>query len=234
VTPQQRLRGDVAVLVPAAGLGVRLGAGVPKALHTLRDEPLLVHAVRRVVAAASVAHVVVAAPADAVEAVRDLLAEQELFSGRVTVVAGGKSRQRSVRAALDAAPPELDIVLVHDAARALAPARLVERVAAAVRSGHDAVVPVLPVVDTIKQIDGDGTVLGTVDRSDLRSVQTPQGFRRQVLLAAHAAAVDEHTDDAGLAEKLGITVHTVPGEEIALKITRPLDLRIAELLLDDD
>jgi 2-C-methyl-D-erythritol 4-phosphate cytidylyltransferase len=74
-------------------------------------------------------------------------------------------------------------------------------------------------------------VLGTVDRSGLRAVQTPQGFRRDVLVAAHAAAVDEHTDDAGMAEKLGVRVHTVDGEELALKITRPLDLALAELLI---
>jgi 2-C-methyl-D-erythritol 4-phosphate cytidylyltransferase len=201
---------------------------VPKALHTLRDEPLLVHAIRRVVAAPSVAHVVVAAPADAIDAVRDMLGDQ------VTVVPGGETRQRSVAAALAAAPAGIDIVLVHDAARALAPARLIERVAAAVRDGHDAVIPVLQVVDTIKQVDASGLVLGTVDRSGLRIVQTPQGFRRKVLVAAHAAAVDEHTDDAGMAEKLGVAVYTVPGEESALKITRPFDLAIAELLLDRD
>jgi 2-C-methyl-D-erythritol 4-phosphate cytidylyltransferase len=92
VTAQQRLRGDVAVLVPAAGLGVRLGAGVPKALRTLRDEPLLVHAIRRVIAAASVAHIVVAAPPDAVEAVRDML--NGLSPDGITVVAGGATRQQ--------------------------------------------------------------------------------------------------------------------------------------------
>ena len=128
-------------------------------------------------------------------------------------------------------PVGFEIILVHDAARALASAGLFERVAAAVRGGHGAVVPVLPVVDTIKQVDAAGAVLGTVDRSALRSVQTPQGFRRDVLEAADAAALDEHTDDAGLAEKLGVPVTTVPGEEAALKITRPFDLALAEFLL---
>jgi 2-C-methyl-D-erythritol 4-phosphate cytidylyltransferase len=149
----------------------------------------------------------------------------------VLVVPGGASRQLSVAAALAAADQGLGIVLVHDAARALAPAALIERVAAAVRAGSPAVIPVLPVVDTIKQVDDAGRVLGTVDRAVLRVVQTPQGFRRDVLVAAHAAAVDEHTGDAGLAEKLGIPVQTVPGDEAALKITRPLDLELAERLL---
>jgi len=223
----QTLRGDVAVLVPAAGAGVRLGPGGPKALRELGGEPLLVHAVRRLCAAASIAQVVVAAPADSLDAVRALL---EPFAP-VFVLAGGASRQLSVAAALAAADPALDIVLVHDAARALAPPALIERVAAAVRAGSPAVIPVLPVIDTIKQVDDAGWVLGTVDRAALRAVQTPQGFRRDVLLAAHAAAVDEHTDDAGLAEKIGIPVQTVEGDEAALKITRPADLRLAEIFL---
>jgi 2-C-methyl-D-erythritol 4-phosphate cytidylyltransferase len=228
VTAQQRMRGDVAVLVPAAGLGLRLGPGGPKALRELGGEALLVHAVRRVVAAPCVGCVVVAAPPDAVEAVAELL---KAGSASVTVVAGGATRQASVSAALAAVPDGFDIVLVHDAARALTPPSLVERVADAVRAGHGAVIPVLAVVDTVKQVDGDGVVLGTVDRSVLRAVQTPQGFRREVLVAAHAAAVDDLTDDAGLAEKLGVAVQTVPGDEAALKITRPLDLAFAEVLL---
>lgn len=259
----QGLRGDVAVLVPAAGAGVRLGPGGPKALRELAGEPLLVHAVRRVLAAPCVGQVVVAAPADSVELVRGLLAPVPASPGPgsagseatgamrkggassgtgarasgagaispapapVLVVAGGESRQRSVGAALAAADPALEIVLVHDAARALAPPELMERVAGAVRAGSPAVIPVLPVVDTIKQVDDSGRVLGTVDRAVLRAVQTPQGFRRDVLVAAHAAAVDEHTDDAGLAEQLGIPVHTVSGDEAAIKITRPLDLLLA-------
>ena len=113
------------------------------------------------------------------------------------MVAGGASRQASVAAALAAVPEDFGIVLVHDAARALTPPELVEAVADAVRGGHGAVIPVLAVVDTIKQVDDFGVVVGTVDRSVLRAVQTPQGFRRDVLTSAHAAAVDEHTDDAG-------------------------------------
>jgi 2-C-methyl-D-erythritol 4-phosphate cytidylyltransferase len=101
-----------------------------------------------------------------------------------------------------------------------------------VRAGHRAVVPVLPVVDTIKRVDPQGIVTATVDRTALRAVQTPQGFRRETLAAAHAAATDEHTDDAGLAERLGVPVATVPGDPAAMKITQPLDLLIAELILD--
>ncbi|RLP92770.1 2-C-methyl-D-erythritol 4-phosphate cytidylyltransferase [Micromonospora sp. CV4] len=227
MTAQLNPRGDVAVLVPAAGAGVRLGPGRPKALRLLAGEPLLVHAVRRLAAAPSVHTIVVAAPAAEVTAVRELLAPV----APVTVVPGGAERQASVAAALAAVPAGPTIILVHDAARALTPPELVESVAAAVRDGRDAVIPVLPVVDTIKEVGAGEVVLGTVDRSALRAVQTPQGFRRSVLTAAHAAAGDSLTDDAGLVEKQGIAVSCVPGSEYALKITRPFDLALAEHLL---
>lgn len=227
MTAQLNPRGDVAVLVPAAGAGVRLGPGAPKALRPLAGEPLLVHAVRRIAAAPSVHTIVVAAPAADVESVRSMLAPV----APVIVVPGGAERQASVAAALAAVPAGPEIVLVHDAARALIPPDLVESVAEAVRSGHDAVIPVLPVVDTIKEVDAGERVLGTVDRSALRAVQTPQGFRRSVLTAGHAAAGDPLTDDAGLVEKQGVAVVCVPGSEHALKITRPFDLALAEHLL---
>jgi 2-C-methyl-D-erythritol 4-phosphate cytidylyltransferase len=227
VTALLNARGDVAVLVPAAGAGVRLGPGGPKALRLLDGEPLLVHAVRRVAAAPSVRMIVVAAPPADVDAVRELLRPV----ARVLVVAGGGERQESVAIALAAVPDEVGIVLVHDAARALTPPELIESVAAAVRGGLPAVIPVLPVVDTIKEVGSGGVVHGTVDRSLLRSVQTPQGFRHDVLAAAHAAASDPLTDDAGLVEKAGVAVTCVPGSDLALKITRPLDLVLAEALL---
>ena len=169
----------------------------------------------------------VAAPPGDVDAVRRLLAPV----APVVVVAGGATRQESVSLALAAVPDGFDIVLVHDAARAMAPPSLAIAVADAVRDGHDAVIPVLPVVDTIKEVAASGHVVGTVDRSVLRAVQTPQGFRREVLAAAHANASDQHTDDAGMVEKLGIPVFCVPGDEAAMKITRPVDLLIAEALL---
>jgi 2-C-methyl-D-erythritol 4-phosphate cytidylyltransferase len=219
--------GDVAILVPAAGMGVRMGPGGPKALRVLAGEPLLVHAVRNLVAAPSVGVIVVAAPPNDVTAVEALLAAFP----QVRVVAGGETRQVSVARALSAVPTEFDLVLVHDAARCLAPPELTETVAAAVRAGSDAVVPVLPVIDTIKMVTDAGVVSATVDRSALRAVQTPQGFRRAVLEEAHTSAVEHHTDDAGMVEALGRKVDTVPGHEAALKITRPFDLAVAEAIL---
>lgn len=190
----------------------------------------MVHAVRRLAAANSVAAVVVAAPPGATETVRELLAPVVL-TAELVVVEGGGTRQASVAAALAAAPAHCEVVLVHDAARALAPPELADAVAAAVRAGHPAVVPVLPVVDTVRQLGEDGTASSTIDRERLRLVQTPQGFARSVLAQAHAACADSLTDDAGLVERLGLPVHTVPGHASALKVTRPFDLVVADAVL---
>ena len=218
--------GTVGVVVPAAGAGVRFGGPTPKALALLAGEPLLVHAVRALRAAPSVAAVVVAAPAEHLDAVGLLLAAYD-----VLVVAGGPTRQDSVGLALAALPAEVDLVLVHDAARCLAPVSVIEQVIAALRGGAQAVVPAVPVVDTIKRVDDDGLVVATVDRAPLRIIQTPQGFSRALLERAHAAGLDPLTDDAGLVELLGAAVLTVPGSDEAFKLTRPQDLLLAEAVL---
>jgi 2-C-methyl-D-erythritol 4-phosphate cytidylyltransferase len=200
----------------------------------LAGEPLLVHASRAIIAADCIGCLVVAAPPGREEETRQLLASAlpDYPADRVRVVTGGAQRQESVAAALRAVPAGLDIVLVHDAARALVPTALIQEVAVAVHSGHEAVIPVLPVVDTITQVGPNGEVVGQPDRSTLRAVQTPQGFRRTVLEAAHAAATDTFaTDDASLVSRLGVPVHTIPGSPRALKITTPHDLIVAEALL---
>jgi 2-C-methyl-D-erythritol 4-phosphate cytidylyltransferase len=201
---------------------------MPKALRTIGGQPLLAHAVARVSKARGVACIVIAAPPGQTAEVRAALSLSSAVE--VRVVEGGTSRQESVAAAL-AAVPGLPIVLVHDAARAFAPPELVERVAEAVRDGHDAVIPVMPVVDTIKQVDAGGFVVSTPDRASLRAVQTPQGFRRSVLQRAHELATGPATDDSVLVERLGVRVFCVAGSEAALKITHPSDLLAAERLL---
>lgn len=217
---------SVGVLVPAAGAGVRLGPGLPKALRLLAGEPLLLHAVRGLRECPQVGPVVVAAPAADVAGVRALLAAYD-----VVVVAGGEHRHDSVAAALAALPPDVDLVLVHDAARCLTPPSVVGAVVTALEAGAEAVVPVLPIADTVKRVLVD-RVVETVPREHLRAVQTPQGFRRDVLVAAHAAGGDlTHTDDAGMVEALGRAVTVVPGHEEALKVTRPFDLVVAEAVL---
>ncbi len=220
----------VAAVVPAAGRGERLGPGGPKALRTLGGVPMLVHAVRSLSQARSVDLVVVAAPPDGVREVRSLLDSQEIAAD-VHVVAGGEVRQESVRRALTALPPAVDIVLVHDAARPLAPGGLADAVVSAVRAGADAVVPGLPVVDTVKRVDGAEMVVETLDRSMLRAVQTPQGFRRDVLARAHDQQGRDVTDDAGLVESLGVPVRVISGHPEAFKVTRPFDLVLAEAVI---
>ncbi len=144
------------------------------------------------------------------------------------VAVGGVDRVASVAAGLDVALSEpADVVLVHDAARAFAPPEVVHRVVAAVRSGHAAVVPVLPVIDTIRAADAAGESTGVVDRSRLRVVQTPQGFAPELLVRAHDRARRDHlggTDDAELVERLGEPVSFVPGDTQSLKITTSADL----------
>lgn len=219
-----------AAIVPAAGRGDRLGPGTPKALRLLGGAPMLVHAVRAMSAARSIDVVVVAAPPAEVAGVRALLDTHELPAD-VRVVAGGETRQASVAAALAVLPADVAVVLVHDAARPLAPSELADAVVAAVRAGADAVVPAVAVVDTIKEVAGTG-VVRTLDRAALRAVQTPQGFRREVLARAHAAGAQRAaTDDAGLVEALGLPVAVVEGHPEAFKVTRPVDLVLAEAVL---
>lgn len=224
-------RGGTAAIVPAAGRGERLGPGAPKALRSIAGTPILVHAVGALIACGRIGLVVVAAPPSP-EGLAEVRALLEPFGGAVRVVPGGETRQRSVALALDAVPADFDIVLVHDAARALTPPTLIAAVIDAVSAGSDAVIPVLPVADTIKAVDPSGTtVTATVDRSTLRAVQTPQGFRRSVLVKAHATATAaDTTDDAGLIERLGLPVTVIPGHAEAFKVTTPFDLLLAEAL----
>jgi 2-C-methyl-D-erythritol 4-phosphate cytidylyltransferase len=186
---------------------------------------MLVHAVEALRASTMVTQIVVAAPPTLAGAVSMLLGPD------VDVVPGGAERVDSVRATLSALHGDVRVVLVHDAARPLAPPSLVDSVAGAVLAGSPAVVPVLPVVDTVKEVDGDGNVVRTLARDGLRAVQTPQGFRREVLEAAYTLRGVGVTDDAGLVEALGVSVATIPGTEEAFKVTRPGDLLFAEAFL---
>ncbi len=222
-----------AALVPAAGRGERLGPGEPKALREISGVPMLVYAVSALASARSIDLVVVAAPPRDVDSVAAMLSQQS-FSDKVTVVAGGDTRQESVARALIALPLDVDVVLVHDAARPLAPVELVSAVVASVRAGNPAVVPGLAVTDTIKEINNQGDVVATIDRNSLRAIQTPQGFNRELLQRAHAQLDESQgifTDDAGLIEAMGVRVKVIEGHVEAMKITRPFDLAIAETII---
>ena len=220
-----------AAIVPAAGQGERLGPGTAKAFRTLGDRTLLQRAIDTLAATPGIDLIVVVAPADTVT---DL--QQSVSAAKpVSVVAGGATRQQSVEAGLAALPKSVEFVLVHDAARALTPSSLHAAVLAQlVDKGANAVVPVIPVSDTIKVVDDD-VVMRTPDRNTLRAVQTPQGFTRAALERAHQVArdngVDDVSDDAGLCEAAGIAVRTVPGDQLAFKITRPFDWTLAEAVI---
>jgi 2-C-methyl-D-erythritol 4-phosphate cytidylyltransferase len=222
-----------AVVIPAAGLGLRLGGETPKAFREVGGESLLVHAVRglKAATAADLVCFVIAVPPGTEDAVGKEL-EPYVGDAELLVVPGGAERPDSVRAALEVLPADgIDCILVHDAARAFVPVEVIERVVAAVRGGAKAVVPVVPVTDTIKRVAPTGEVLDTPDRSTLVAVQTPQGFDPEVLRRAHATEVVGATDDAMLCERLGITVLTVEGSPDAFKVTQPRDLLLAEALL---
>lgn len=227
-------------VLTAAGSGSRLGAGVPKALVELAGVPLVAYAAARLAGSGRVRSVVVTAPGDQVAAVR--AAVTAVGATGVEVVPGGPTRQASVAAGLAALDDQEQIVLVHDAARPLASTALIDRLIRSVAAGHDAVVPAVPVTDTIKEVDdGDPPrAVRTLARAALRAVQTPQAFRAALLRAAHAEAAhlagDERTavsDDAGLVERLGHEVRVIEGEAGALKITTSHDLAIAALFLEE-
>lgn len=224
-----------AALVAAAGRGERLGGDGPKALRPVAGLPMLARAVAALAAAPSVDLVVVAAPPEHLARTEALLVGHH-DGALLQVVAGAGSRQESVRAALAALPDSVTTVLVHDAARPLVPVDLVEAVASAVAAGAGAVVPGVPVADTVKRVAA-GVVTDTLDRAALRAVQTPQGFRRDLLQRAHDAPGrdgtdgSDVTDDAGLVERLGEPVTVVDGHPEAFKVTRPLDLLLAEAVV---
>jgi 2-C-methyl-D-erythritol 4-phosphate cytidylyltransferase/2-C-methyl-D-erythritol 2,4-cyclodiphosphate synthase len=213
----------IAAIVAAAGSGERFGAPIPKALIQLGDRTLLEHAVSSL--SAVVDQIVVTAPAGFEEQIRALVGDA------VTVVTGGATRSDSVRAGL-AAIDGAEFVLVHDAARALATRELAASVVASLKGGEVAVVPALPVVDTLQNVGADGYVVNAVDRSPLRRIQTPQGFSYSVLNAIHQGAQDA-TDDSTLALNAGHKVRVIAGEERALKITTPSDLATALTFLGD-
>lgn len=280
--------GGVVAVLTAAGSGTRLGASGPKALVEIAGESLVRRAARGLLSAGVVRHVVVTAPAEYLDRFEAEVAgitevaglDGPGVSGTIEVVPGSPdSRQASVAlglAAALAAHPDAAVVLVHDAARALTPPEVVRRVVAAVRAGHDAVVPALPVTDTVKQVTGPDrsrshrsesghhetglyhstsssdrsgaqrgrgagvqieSVVGTPDRSRLRAVQTPQGFAAAALVAAHRLGADRAadearsaSDDAGLIEAAGGGVVVVEGDPLAMKVTTPVDLALADVL----
>jgi 2-C-methyl-D-erythritol 4-phosphate cytidylyltransferase len=207
---------------------------------------MLEHAVAGLLASGVIDRVVVAVPAQRVAETVGMLGADTSGAGTsgagtsgagtsgglVTVVEGGAERGDSVRRAL-AAVGDAGFILVHDAARPFTPLDQIRRVVAALRDGMRAVIPVLPVVDTIKAVDANGVVLGTPERAGLRAVQTPQGFEAALLRRAYQQSGGlTVTDDASMVENMGVPVHTVAGDALAFKITTALDLRLAQAVVN--
>ena len=207
-----------AAIIAAAGSGERFGAQIPKALIHLGDRTLLEHAIAALAPVAT--QIIVTAPAGYENQIRTLVGDG------IEVVTGGATRSESVRNGLALVTSDIDYVLVHDAARALATTQLARNVITELSNGEKAVIPGLVQVDTVKSVDSSGYVLATPDRSTLRRVQTPQGFSRELLVKAHASKNDA-TDDGAIVETIGAKVKIIQGEERALKITTPADLSIA-------
>lgn len=223
-----------AIIIVAAGSGTRLAAGAPKALVDIDGSSVLRHALDGVFAAAPMQVIVVAPAGREAEMDAQITAAAGERRPLACVVTGGDTRQQSVAAGLAVLGEQIEVVLVHDAARALTPSAQIDAVASAVGPGAG-VIPALAVVDTLKQVDGDA-VIAAVDRSVLAAAQTPQGFPRRALEAAYARAQqagEEHTDDAALFAAAGGEVRHIAGSERAFKITTPADLQRARLLLGD-
>lgn len=218
---------DVAVIVPAAGQGTRMGGETPKQYLDLGGAPVLVQTLRALAAHPHVGAAVLAVSPGAVAEANAVLRAAPLGLP-VYAVPGGASRRASVEAALAALPPEAAVVLIHDAVRPFVPLRLLDDVIAAART-FGAAVPAVPVADTLRRADGR-TFGATVDRDGLYAVQTPQGFQRDLLERAYAEVPDDTTDDAALVAALGHAVRLVPGDRRNLKLTTPDDLALARAL----
>lgn len=223
---------DVGVIIVAAGQGTRIGGGTPKQYLEVGGVPMLVRSTRPFARHPLVAHIAVVLPRTDVASPPAWLLPH--LGGMLTLAAGGAERSDSVAAGLAALPATCTVVLVHDAARPFVDTALIDRVIDGARAGH-AVVPALPVTDTIKEVSATDVaeVVRTVPRETLRRVQTPQGFPRDLLERAHAAARRDGakgTDDAALVERMGGSVRIVPGDVRNVKITTTEDLELAEYL----
>lgn len=224
---------STAVIVVAAGSGTRLGAALPKAFVDLAGQTLLERSLRSIILLPYPVQVVVVAPADFVEDAHAIVNKVAPgLEALVSVVTGGATRHDSVAAGLAVVDAGVQVVLVHDAARALTPTSVFADVDMAVQATGAGVIPALPVVDSLKQVDVTGGILGIADREQLRIAQTPQGFPRAELDAAYAAAGSaDFTDDASVFAANGGVMTTIPGDEVAFKITTAWDLNRAHQVL---
>ncbi len=232
----------VVALLAAAGRGTRLGGPIPKAFVTLRGRSLVERSLRAMLTSEVVDEIIILVSPDMEDYARELLSKRGLIDDpegvTVRLVHGGGERADSVWAGLQAIDHDDAIVLIHDSARALTPPGMIARVTRTVVEGAPAVIPVMPVADTIKRVS-DSLVVDTPNRADLRAVQTPQGFLLSELRAANEkffATPDPGfipTDDASLMEWYGTDVTCVQGDPMAFKVTTPIDMMLAQRITDE-
>lgn len=231
----------IAAILPAAGLGTRMGAEVPKQFLELDGVPLLLFTLRRLAECKAITEFLIATRPEEVEGVQQRLAKENL--GRaVHVVKGGETRQQSVGNALARVPADTEIVLVHDAVRPFVTREQVERVIAEARTRGAAILGV-PAIDTVKEVrrstlpEDVALISATIPREKIVLAQTPQGFHVALLKEAFARAEQDGytaSDEAALVERLGRDVYVVQGSERNIKITRPADMELARFYLDQE
>jgi 2-C-methyl-D-erythritol 4-phosphate cytidylyltransferase len=229
----------IAAILPAAGLGTRMGAETPKQFLELDGTPIVIHSLRRIASCPLVTDIIVATRADEVTRLRERIAEEK-FKQAVRVVKGGDSRQDSVAEALREVPKDAEIVLVHDAVRPFVTAEQITRVIEEARRCEAAILGI-PAMDTVKEVkraslpEDVALIIGTIPRERVVLAQTPQAFATKLLKEAFARAQADGvsaSDEAGLVERMGHDVHVVLGSERNMKITKPADMDLAKFYLE--
>jgi len=223
-----------AAIITAAGAGIRMGGEEPKQFIMLKGRPLLAITLECFARSPDIDGIVLVVPAERVEYCRREIVDQYSLAKVKHVEAGGDRRQDSVRLGLEATDGRYPLVLIHDGVRPLVSEHLIHRIVSAAKE-HRAVIPALPVRETVKEADQTGLVVKTHDRKSLWLVQTPQAFRYEDILKAHRQALEEKweemTDDALLMERTGVPVKIIEGSEDNIKITTPGDLELARFLI---
>ncbi len=223
----------VCAIIASAGKGSRMGTGTKKQYLLLRGRHILAHTISVFESCPSVHDIVLVVPEGEVGLCEDEIVKPSGFSKVRKIVEGGRERQDSVRKGLSAAQG-CDIVMIHDGVRPFVTEELIKDVLAAA-SRWGAAIPGIPVRDTVKTVDGEGLVVRTLDREALRLIQTPQAFRKELIMEAHRKALEEgvlSTDDSALVERLGRPVAVVEGSWKNIKITTRDDLELAELIME--
>ncbi len=225
----------LAVIIPAAGSGTRMGSRIPKPFLKLRGVSILEHTIQAFAKVDFVSQIVIATSSEwiqEVEAITKSISRELSF----LIIEGGAERQHSIHNALNVISKEVELIAVHDAVRPFISAGLIKRCYQTALEYGGAIVAV-PAKDTIKEVAKDNTILNTPDRSKLWQAQTPQVFQKELLIAAYKSAKTENftgTDDASLVERIGGTVKVIEGDRRNLKITFPIDLKVAELIMDEE